>query len=350
MKIEIGKKYVTRDGEHVTVVSRSAAQGYPFLVVSDDGVHFTCTERGEVWGFGASNGRDLVDEREPCAEEQFEELEEQLACSERAVRKWEETAASVASVRDYYSRIIKEVADAIGPAAYTGDDGSVQPIPLRARLACRVQDLQATILEQERQIERHRGILESIGHEEVRRELGLAFGVHPYEHILPGIRSLKERIGAKCLEADLLRIELAELKRQLKRQRPLDQPALEMQVGGAYLCRNGNIAIIVSSDEDLNYPFDVETKNGARWSATRRGTEFRADEGDDDLVARIRFPEANVAAPEGFVCVGNKLLPEYHDAEDIKVCSWGDNGNNEYCVRIGSPVHFAFATKFTNEA
>jgi hypothetical protein len=290
MKIEIGKKYVTRDGEHVTVVSRSAAQGYPFLVVSDDGVHFTCTERGEVWGFGASNGRDLVDEREPCAEEQFEELEEQLACSERAVRKWEETAASVASVRDYYSRIIKEVADAIGPAAYTGDDGSVQPIPLRARLACRVQDLQATILEQERQLQRYKGLL------------------------------------------------------------PVAPPALEMQVGGAYLCRNGNIAIVVSSDEDLNYPFDVETKNGARWSATRRGTEFRADEGDDDLVARIRFPEANVAAPEGFVCVGNKLLPEYHDAEDIKVCSWGDNGNNEYCVRIGSPVHFAFATKFTNEA
>jgi hypothetical protein len=260
------------------------------LVVSDDGVHFTCTEQGEVWGFGASNGRDLVDEREPCAEERYKSLEEQLACSERAVRKWEETAASVASVRDYYSRVIKEVADAIGPAAYTSDDGSVQPIPLRARLACRVQDLQATILEQERQLQRYKALL------------------------------------------------------------PAARPALDMQVGGAYLTRNGNIAIVVSSDEDLNYPFDVETKNGARWSATRRGTEFRADEGEDDLVARIRFPEANVVAPEGFVCVGNKLLPEYHDAEDIKVCSWGDNGNNEYCVRIGSPVHFAFAAKANNEA
>ena len=294
MKIEIGKKYITRSGEHVTVVSRSAAQNYPFLVVSDDGVHFTCTEQGEVWGLGASNGRDLVDEREPCAEERFEELEEryksleeQLACSERAVRKWEETAASVASVRDYYSRIIKEVADAIGPAAYTGDDGSVQPTPLRARLACRVQDLQATILEQERQLQRYKGLLPA-------------------------------------------------------------KPELSMEVGGAYLTRGGDVAIVVSSDEDLNYPFDVETKNGARWSATRRGTEFRADEGEDDLVSRIRFPEANVAAPEGFVCVGNKLLPEYHDAEDIKVCSWGGNGNNEYCVRIGSPVHFAFAAKANN--
>jgi len=289
MKIEIGKKYVTRDGEIATVVSVIEASTYPVKVLARDS-NYSCTMRGEVWGYGAPHGGDLVAEWEPYPHERFEELEEQLACSERAVRKWEETAASVASVRDYYSRIIKEVADAIGPAAYTSDDGSVQPIPLRARLACRVQDLQATILEQERQIQRYKALL------------------------------------------------------------PAARPALDMQVGGAYLCRNGNIAIIVSSDDDPKYPFDVETKNGARWSATRRGAEFRADEGGGDLAARIRFPEPNVAAPEGFVCVGNKLLPEYHDAADIKVCSWGDNGNNEYCVRIGSPVHFAFATKFSNEA
>ena len=285
MNIEIGKKYVTRSGELVTVVSVIEASTYPVKVLARDS-NYSCTMRGEVWGYGAPHGGDLVAEWEPHPHERIKSLEEQLACSERAVRKWEETAASVASVRDYYSRIIKEVADAIGPAAYTSDDGSVQPIPLRARLACRVQDLQATILEQERQIQR-------------------------YKALLPA------------------------------------KPELSMEVGGAYLTRAGDVAIVVSSDEDLNYPFDVETKNGARWSATRRGTEFRADEGDDDLVARIRFPEPNVAAPEGFVCVGNKLLPEYHDAEDIKVCAWGDN---EYCVRIGSPVHFAFAIKFSNEA
>jgi hypothetical protein len=271
------------------VVSRSAAQGYPFLVVSDDGGHFTCTEQGE-WNFGASNGRDLVDEREPCAEERYKELEEQLACSERAVQKREETAASVANVRDYYSRIIKEVADAIGPAAYTSDDGSVQPIPLRARLACRVQDLVATVLEQDRQIQRYKALL------------------------------------------------------------PAARPALDMQVGGAYLTRGGDVAIIVSSDDHEHSPFDVESENGSEWYVTRSGTEFLTEEEDDDLVSRIRFPEPNVAAPEGFVCVGNKLLPEHHDAEDIKVCSWGGNGNNEYCVRIGSPVHFAFAVKFCNEA
>jgi hypothetical protein len=282
MKIEIGKKYVTRSGEHVTVVSRSAAQGYPFLVVSDDGVHFTCTEQGEVWGFGASNGRDLVDEREPCAEERYKELEGRLACSERARQKWEETAASVANVRDYYSRIIKEVADAIGPAAYTSDDGTVQSEPLRARLACRVQDLQATILEQERQMERYKALL------------------------------------------------------------PAARPALDMQVGGAYLTRDGDVAIIVSSDEDPDHPL--------RWCVTRTGHEFLNGECDDDLVSRIRFPESPVATPEGFVGVGNKLLPEYHGAADIKVCAGGDNGDNEYCVRIGSPVHFAFAVKFCNEA
>jgi hypothetical protein len=209
------------------------------------------------------------------------------------VQKWEETAASVASVRDYLLRIIKEVADAIGPAAYTSDDGSVQPIPLRARLACRVQDLQSTILEQDRQLQR-------------------------YKALLPPT--------------------------------PPAPPALEMQVGGAYLTRNGNIAIIVSSDDDPHYPFSVETEKGSGWCFTRGGTEYRNGDCEDDLVARILFPESPVAAPEGFVCVGNRLLSEYHDAADIKICAWGDNGNNEYCVRIGSPVHFAFATKFTNEA
>ncbi len=289
MKIEIGKKYVRRDGETAMVESVIESDIYP-VKVSGPYSNYTCTMLGHVLGVGACHNGDLIAEWEPYPHGRIKALEEQLACSERARQKWEDTAASVANVRDYYSRIIKEVADAIGPAAYTSDDGTVQPIPLRARLACRVQDLQSTILEQERQLQRYKALL------------------------------------------------------------PSAPPALEMQVGGAYLTRAGDVAIIVSSDEDLNYPFDVETKNGARWSATRRGTEFRADEGEDDLVSRIRFPEPAVAAPEGFVCVGNKLLPEYHDAADIKVCSWGDNGNNEYCVRVGSPVHFAFATKFRNEA
>jgi hypothetical protein len=308
MKIEIGKKYVTRSGEHVTVVSSSAAQGYPFLVVSDDGEHFTCTEQGEVWGFGAPNGRDLVDEREPCAEERFEELEERykeleekLACSERARQKWEETAASVASVRDYFSRIIKEVADAIGPAAYTSDDGSVQLIPLRARLACRVQDLQSTILEQERQLQRYKALLPSA---------------------------------------------------------PPAPPALELQVGDAYLTCGGDVVIIESSDEDEQYPFNVEMEDGSRWPVTRSGRHFRSshhsltEEGDDDLVTRIRFPEPPVgvpAVPEGFVYVGSEAPEGYNDTGDLRVCYSAD-GSGHFSVCIGSPVHFAFATKFRNEA
>jgi hypothetical protein len=301
MKIEIGKKYVTRSGEHVTVVCSSAAQSYPFLVVSDDGEHFTCTEQGEVWGFGAPNGRDLVDEREPCAEERFEELEERykeleekLACSERARQKWEETAASVANVRDYYSRIIKEVADAIGPAAYTSDDGSVQPTPLRARLACRVQDLQSTILEQERQLQRYKALL------------------------------------------------------------PSARPALEMQVGGAYLTRGGDVAIVVSSDEDPQYPFNVETEEGSSWSVTRTGVEFiiEGHEYGEDLVTRIRFPESPVgvpAVPEGFVYVGSEAPAGYNDTGDLRVY-YSAASSEHFGVRIGSPVHFACATKFRNES
>jgi hypothetical protein len=289
MKIEIGQKYVTRDGDTAMVVGVVEHDTYP-VKVSGPYRNYTCTMLGSVLGAGAPHPGDLVAEWEPYPHERIKALEEKLACSERARQKWEDTAASVANVRDYYSRIIKEVADAIGPAAYTSDDGSVQPIPLRARLACRVQDLQSTILEQERQLQRYKALL------------------------------------------------------------PSAPPALEMQVGGAYLTRGGDVAIIVSSDDHEHSPFDVESENGSEWCVTRSGTEFRNGECEDDLVTRIRFPEPAVAAPEGFVCVGNKLLPEYHDAADIKVCSWGDNGNNEYCVRVGSPVHFAFATKFRNEA
>ena len=148
MKIEIGKKYVTRDGETAMVVGVVEHGIYPVKVCGKD-YDYTCTMLGHVLGVGACHNGDLVAEWEPYPHERIKALEEQLACSERAVQKWEDTAASVANVRDYYSRIIKEVADAIGPAAYTSDDGSVQPIPLRARLACRVQDLQSTILEQE---------------------------------------------------------------------------------------------------------------------------------------------------------------------------------------------------------
>ena len=73
MKIEIGKKYVTRSGKHVTVLSSNALKSYPFLVESSDGVLFTCTEQGKAWICGEPSDRDLV---EACAEERFEGLEE----------------------------------------------------------------------------------------------------------------------------------------------------------------------------------------------------------------------------------------------------------------------------------
>ena len=292
MKIEIGKKYVRRDGETAMVVGVVESDVYP-VKVSGPYSNYTCTMLGLVLGVGAPHSGDLVAVAKDL-HKQREELEEKLACSERARQKWEETAASVASVRDYYSRIIKEVADAIGPAAYTSDGGSVQPIPLRARLACRVQDLQSTILEQERQLQRYKALL------------------------------------------------------------PSARPALEMQVGGAYLTRGGNIVIIVSSDEDEQYPFNVETEEGSGWSVTRTGVEFLIErhECDEDLVTRIRFPESPVgvpAIPEGFVYVGSEAPAGYNDTGDLRVC-YSAASSEHFGVRIGSPVHFACATKFRNEA
>ena len=293
MKIEIGEKYVTRDGGTATVVGPSGGLHYPFMAFTQSGMYVTCNEQGFVWGVGAPHNSDLVAVAKDL-HEQREELEEKLACSERARQKWEDTAANVASVRDYYSRIIKEVADAIGPAAYTSDDGSVQPIPLRARLACRVQDLQATILEQERQLQRYKALL------------------------------------------------------------PSAPPALEMQVGGAYLTRGGDVVVIMSSDEDPDYPFNVETEEGSSWSVTRTGVEFiiEGHECGEDLVTRIRFPEPPVgvsAVPEGFVYVGSEAPAGYNDTGDLRVC-YSAASSEHFGVRIGSPVHFACATKFRNES
>jgi hypothetical protein len=292
MKIEIGKKYVRRDGETAMVVGVVESDIYP-VKVSGPYSNYTCTMLGLVLGVGAPHSGDLVAVAKDL-HKQREELEEKLACSERARQKWEETAASVANVRDYYSRIIKEVADAIGPAAYTSDDGSVQPTPLRARLACRVQDLQSTILEQERQLQRYKALL------------------------------------------------------------PSARPTLEMQVGGAYLTRGGDVVVIMSSDEDEQYPFNVETEDGSGWSVTRTGVEFiiEGHECGEDLVTRIRFPEPPVgvpAVPEGFVYVGSEAPVGYNDTGDLRVCYSAD-GSEHFGVRIGSPVHFAFATKFRNES
>jgi hypothetical protein len=127
-----------------------------------------------------------------------------------------------------------------------------------------------------------------------------------------------------------------------------------MQVGGAYLTRRGEYAIVVSSDEDEDedYPFDVQKENGSAWSITRTGTEFLFGDGVDDLVSRIRFPESSVgvpAVPEGFVYVGEEAPVDYNDTGDLRI-AFSFDGSTHYSVRIGSPVHFAFAVKFCNEA
>jgi hypothetical protein len=148
-----------------------------------------------------------------------------------------------------------------------------------------------------------------------------------------------------------------EQERQLQRYKallPSARPTLEMQVGGAYLTRGGNIVIIVSSDEDEQYPFNVETEEGSGWSVTRTGVEFLIEGHgcDDDLVTRIRFPESPSgvsAVPEGFVYVGSEAPAGYNDTGDLRVYYSADSSEH-FGVRIGSPVHFACATKFRNES
>jgi len=287
MKFEPGKKYRTRDGSIAEITNVVSGLAYS-IWAQVDGVARGYTHDG-FWIEGGENDLDLVEE---------------IVDTPPTGRRW------TVVISGYTGHVSDQI----------GIEGEVLTVVPESDLL----DAQSTILELEKQASRYQATVADL---------------------LRQIESQNEYIERRDgviadLEACIQRL------REAGDHPGKSQPFVE--VGGAYLTRGGDVAIVVSSDEDLNYPFDVETKNGAGWCVTRSGTEFRADEGDDDLVARIRFPEANVAAPEGFVCVGNKLLPEYHDAEDIKVCSWGDNGNNEYCVRIGSPVHFAFATKFSN--
>jgi hypothetical protein len=335
MKFEPGKKYRTRDGSIAEITN--VVSGYAYCVWAQvDGIARGYTHDG-YWIEGSKNGLDLVEK----------------VIEPNPDRRWTIVISSYTSHVSDQIGIEGEVLNVVPESRILDAESEILELEKQA------SRYQATVIDQGRRLSEFGQLIGEIDLQAVGRELDLTLGDAVSKNILPGIRALKATV------ADLLRqiesqneyIErrdgvIADLEACIQRLREAgDHPGKSqpfVEVGGAYLTRGGDVAIVVSSDEDLNYPFDVETKNGAGWCVTRSGTEFRADEGDDDLVARIRFPEANVAAPEGFVCVGNKLLPEYHDAEDIKVCSWGDNGNNEYCVRIGSPVHFAFATKFSN--
>ena len=47
---------------------------------------------------------------------------------------WVESAAQFSRNEDYYRSLLDECAEAIGPAAYTADDGSISQDPLRAKI------------------------------------------------------------------------------------------------------------------------------------------------------------------------------------------------------------------------
>lgn len=47
---------------------------------------------------------------------------------------WAETAAMFSRNEDYYRGLLDEIAEALGPEAYTADDGSISDEPIRAKL------------------------------------------------------------------------------------------------------------------------------------------------------------------------------------------------------------------------
>lgn len=131
-----------------------------------------------------------------------------------------------------------------------------------------------------------------------------------------------------------------------------------MEVGGAYKTRGGDIGIVVNNDYDDVYPFDVGSSS-RKWSVTRSGTEFYHEGSSGDLVQRIPFPESRLPnPPEGFVYAGYGPLPDASSLGDLALwsparslwdsdlCWTGDADGRQYAVRIGSPVHFALASKF----
>lgn len=290
MEFEIGKKYRTRGGSIAEITGIVPGDIYSVWALVDGGSRgYTRDGQREI---GCENDLDLV-----------EEIVEEIVDTPPAGRRWTVVISSYTG----------HVSDQLG---IEGEVLNVVP-------ESRILDAESEILELEKQASRYQATVADL---------------------LRQIESQNEYIDRR----DGV---IADLEACIQRLRGVgDHPGKSqpfVEVGGAYLTRGGDVAIVIDDGLDDVYPFDVRSVFGDGWSASRNGSEFDIGESGVDLVSRIRFPEANVVAPEGFVCVGNKLLPEYHDAEDIKVCSWGDN---EYCVRIGSPVHFAFATKFSNEA
>lgn len=132
-----------------------------------------------------------------------------------------------------------------------------------------------------------------------------------------------------------------------------------MEVGGAYKTWEGSIAIVVENDEDDMYPFEVVGDGGGSWSVTPYGSEFYHEGSSGDLVQRIPFPESRLPnPPEGFVYAGYGPLPDASSLGDLALwsparslwdsdlCWTGDADDRQYAIRIGSPVHFALASKF----
>lgn len=70
------------------------------------------------------------------------EMDPQLAeAVARRIAAWMDTAAVFARNEDFYRSLLDRCALALGPAAYTSDDGSVHPDPIRLRVPELVEEL-----------------------------------------------------------------------------------------------------------------------------------------------------------------------------------------------------------------
>lgn len=262
---------------------------------------------------------------------------------------WEDVAAQNARNTEYYRDLLDRAAIYLGDDVFACDDGSVSDSPLRAKipelvsaLASRASDLQGRIDLAAAKLD---GALDD-----------LAGSPPPAfdDHAAPVAAALDELFAREAA-----RLTAASF---VPGENMVDEPeTLKIEVGGAYLTRGGRVAVVTEASVNAWYPFTIIDEEGGLDSITNTGLVYRRTKCSRDLMSRIPFPERPSdlpSPPDGFVYVGHGPLPGC-DAitynEDVAGYSlltrdWSDNGMwsgsskfDRYCVRIGSPIHFALA-------
>mgnify|MGYP007100041785 CR=1 FL=1 len=261
----------------------------------------------------------------------------------RDVSLWEAVAAQNARNTEYYRDLLDRAAIYLGDDVFTCDDGSVSDSPLRAKipemvsaLASRASDLQGRIDLAAAKLD---GALDDLAGEQ------------------PSLDELFEQEAARLVADKVFDFVMHGVAVV-----PTSEPeTLKIEVGGAYLTRGGRVAIVTEAGGDAFYSFTIIDEERGLDSITNTGQVHRRTKCSRDLVSRIPFPECPTelpSPPAGFVYAGHGPLPGCTDRtfnEDVAGYSllthgWLDTGMwsgssefDRYCVRIGSPVHFAVA-------